>query len=49
MTLMSFGPFRSTIQEMLYDKNALEYFQIAWNGTESKIPYVESHSTKLGK
>ena len=27
-----------------YNKNILEYAQIAWNGTESKIPYIESHS-----
>ena len=28
----------------LYNKNILEYAQIARNGTESKIPYIESHS-----
>ena len=26
-------------------KNILEYAQMARNGTESKIPYIESHST----
>ena len=29
----------------LYNKNILEYAQIDRNGTESKIPYIESHST----
>ena len=29
----------------LYNKNILEYAQIARNGTESKIPYIESHSS----
>ena len=29
-----------------YNKNVLEYPQIARNGTESKIPYIESHSIK---
>ena len=28
----------------LYNKNILEYTQIAQNETESKIPYIESHS-----
>ena len=28
----------------LYNINVLEYAQIARNGTESKIPYIESHS-----
>ena len=30
----------------LYNKDTLEYAQIARNGTESKIPYIESHSIK---
>ena len=28
----------------LYNKNILEYAQIARNGTESEISYIESHS-----
>ena len=28
----------------LHNKNILEYTQIARNGTESEIPYIESHS-----
>ena len=28
----------------LYNKNILEYAQFARNGTESEIPYIESHS-----
>ena len=34
------------ISMYLYNKNILEYAQIAWNGTVSKIPYIESHSSK---
>ena len=30
----------------LYNKNILEYVQIARNGTESVIPYTEGRSTK---
>ena len=29
----------------LYNKNILEYAQIARNGTEFKIPHIESHSS----
>ena len=29
----------------LYNKNFLEYGQIAWNGTESMITDTEGHST----
>ena len=29
----------------LYNKNILGYAQIARNETESKIPYIESHSS----
>ena len=32
------------ISMYLYNKNILEYAEIARNGTESKIPYIESHS-----
>ena len=32
------------ISMYLYNKNILEYAQIARNETESKIPYIESHS-----
>ena len=31
-----------------YNKNILEYVDIAQNGTESKIPYIESHSYAYG-
>ena len=31
-----------------YNKNILEYADIAQNGTESKIPYIESHSYAYG-
>ena len=34
------------VMYMLY-KNILEYAQIARNGTESKIPYIESHSNHV--
>ena len=34
------------ISMLLYNKDILEYAQTAWNGTESKIPYIESHSNK---
>ena len=33
------------ISMYLYNKDILEYAQIGRNGTESKIPYIESHST----
>ena len=33
----------------LYNKNILEYAQIAQNGTESKIPFIESHACILDK
>ena len=36
------------ISMYLYNKNILEYAQIVWNGTESKIPYIESHSNTHG-
>ena len=29
-----------------YNKNILEYAQFARNGTETEIPYIESHSNK---
>ena len=32
------------ISMYLYNKNILEYAQIARNGTESEMPYIESHS-----
>ena len=32
------------ISMYLYNKNILEYAQIAWNETESKIPYSEGCS-----
>ena len=32
----------------LYNKNILEYGQIARNGTESMIPDTEGHSNKIG-
>ena len=32
------------ISMYLYNKNILEYAQIARNGTESEIPYNDSHS-----
>ena len=32
------------ISMYLHNKNILEYAQIAQNGTEYKIPYIESHS-----
>ena len=32
-----------------YNKNILEYAQITRNGTESKIPYIESHSNLMHK
>ena len=35
------------IFKYLYNKNILEYAQIAQNETESKIPNIESHSKNL--
>ena len=32
------------ISLLLCNENNLEYVQIAWKETESKIPYIESHS-----
>ena len=32
------------ISMYLFNKNVLEYAQIAWNETESKIPYIEGCS-----
>ena len=34
------------ISKYLCNKNILEYAQIALNGTESKIPHIESHSNR---
>ena len=34
------------ISMYLYNKNVLEYAQIARNETESKIPYIEGCSSK---
>ena len=36
------------ISMYLYNKNVLEYAQIARNETESRIPYIEGCSTNQG-
>ena len=36
--------WRKHFTAFLHNKDILEYVQIARNGTESKIPYIEIHS-----
>ena len=45
LTLLRMEQAFNNISMYLYNKNFLEYAQIFWNEAESKISYIESHSS----